>query len=555
MQKLTDFSQKYAYHIVGFGILLVYFCNLFIDVMDIDAAQYASISMEMAQTKSFLHVYHRGDDYLDKPPLLFWLSSVSMLFFGISNFTYKLPSVFIALLGIYSTYKFAQLFYNETVARYAALILASSQALFLITNDLRTDTNLLAFTIFSVWQLQCFLNTNKWKNLLLGFVGIGFAMLAKGPIGIVAVAIALGGNVLLKQQLKHIFKWQYLIGLVVVAIILAPMTYGLYTQFDLHPEKSAYGIESPSGVKFFYWTQSFGRITGESSWQNDSTFFYFFHTILWDFAPWILLFLPALMLRIYRLVTQFKTEVKQTEFVTLSGFLIVFLALSLSKYKLPHYVFITLPFAAVITSNFLVNELKYSKATTLIYRALNALFWLVAVLACYFVFTPEYWWVYGVLGVLFFGWTHWSRTTFDSWQQKLVLTTVLTAVGFNFYMASTFYPQLISNYQGSNVVARAAKSGSNQEKKLYLFANQQHSLDFYYGEILPALTANEVRDLETNSLIYTNQAGLDILKEREIPVQIQLATPDYNVTALKLKFLLKETRPTALDTVYLLEKI
>jgi 4-amino-4-deoxy-L-arabinose transferase-like glycosyltransferase len=46
-----------------------------VSVMDVDAAQYASISREMSVTGSVLKIYNGGREYLDKPPLLFWLSS------------------------------------------------------------------------------------------------------------------------------------------------------------------------------------------------------------------------------------------------------------------------------------------------------------------------------------------------------------------------------------------------------------------------------------------------------------------------------------------------
>ena len=111
IKNLKETVKEYRYEILFGAILIVYFFNLFIDVMEVDAAQYAEISMEMSFTKSFLHIFQQGQDYLDKPPLLFWLSSVSMIVLGISNFAYKLPSVLIALLGIYSTYLFARMPY------------------------------------------------------------------------------------------------------------------------------------------------------------------------------------------------------------------------------------------------------------------------------------------------------------------------------------------------------------------------------------------------------------------------------------------------------------
>ena len=80
--------------------------------MNIDAAQYASISFEMALTNSYLEVKEFGNDYLDKPPLLFWLSSLSIKLFGATNFAYKLPSFLFLLASLYAVYKFTLLFLN-----------------------------------------------------------------------------------------------------------------------------------------------------------------------------------------------------------------------------------------------------------------------------------------------------------------------------------------------------------------------------------------------------------------------------------------------------------
>ena len=149
-----NFLYTYRYALAFSAIGLVYFFNMLIDIMDIDAAQYASISLEMLTNGSYLEVYHRGADYLDKPPMLFWLSSLSLGAFGINNFAYKLPAVLVIILGVYSTYRFTLMWYDRRKALYAALILASTQGMFLMTNDVRTDGMLTGFVIFSVWQLS-----------------------------------------------------------------------------------------------------------------------------------------------------------------------------------------------------------------------------------------------------------------------------------------------------------------------------------------------------------------------------------------------------------------
>ena len=57
--------------------MVIYMAGLGLTIMDVDSAQYASISQEMARTNEFLEVQNKGSDYLDKPPLLFWVGAVS----------------------------------------------------------------------------------------------------------------------------------------------------------------------------------------------------------------------------------------------------------------------------------------------------------------------------------------------------------------------------------------------------------------------------------------------------------------------------------------------
>lgn len=549
-ERIQPFLERYKYVMIITGILLVYFCNLFIDVMDVDASQYASISMEMTQNGSYLEVYHMGADYLDKPPLLFWLSSLSMSVFGFSNFAYKLPSVLLALLGLYSTFQFAKLYYSRQVAIFAALMLATTQALFLITNDLRTDTNLLVFVIFSIWQLSLFIKRNTWWNFLLGFTGVAFAMMAKGPIGIVTIAFALGTDFILKKEWKWIFNWRWILGLIWVAILLAPMTYGLYHQFDLHPEKTAYGIESPSGVRFFYWTQSFGRITGESEWDNGAGFFFFFHSILWDFQPWILYFVLGLV-AIVRLIVKGGLSA-QKEFITLGGFALTFLALSFSRYKLPHYIFVTFPFAAIIASNYLL-QLK-SKWPLYVQGFLNSLFWILCIVGMIWVFPIHNWWLPVTLGLLcILSWVVFVKA--NGVPNRIFYGTIVMSIGFNLMLATHFYPNLIGGYQTPGIAGKLAKSHDKGPGEFYWSQKHSHSLDFYYTDFVPQVYIERMVELDRGDWVYTNFEGRDYIEKNRLGFKRVYELPNYSVTGLKIPFLFESTRPQTLDTMYIYERL
>ena len=65
--------------IVAAYILLaaVYIVGLFVPLMDNDSGDYALIAMNMAQDNDFINIMRKGEDYLDKPHLLFWLTGLS----------------------------------------------------------------------------------------------------------------------------------------------------------------------------------------------------------------------------------------------------------------------------------------------------------------------------------------------------------------------------------------------------------------------------------------------------------------------------------------------
>jgi len=271
-------SENKIYAFFWAAIVLLYcIAAYFIDLMDVDAAQYASIAREMTDSSNWMIVQHKGADYLDKPPLLFWLSALSFKIFGAGHFAYRLPSILATFLGLYATYALGKRLYDTKTGQLAALILASSQAWILFNHDIRTDTLLAAFCITSIWQLVEYAETKKWQNFLFGFISIGLAMLAKGPLGIVIPGIALSAYWLGQNQMKNLFRPEWMLGIIVILLVLSPMLIGLWQQWKW------------DGIYFYFWKQSFGRITGENSWRNDSGAFFFVHSFIWSFLPWSIL--------------------------------------------------------------------------------------------------------------------------------------------------------------------------------------------------------------------------------------------------------------------------
>src|SRR6476620_9158227 len=87
------------------AFIAIYSLALFIPVMNVDAAQYAELSRELLRTSDWTQLHIRGVEYLDKPPLHFWLAAISFKLFGIHYWSYRLPSYLFFILAAFSIRK------------------------------------------------------------------------------------------------------------------------------------------------------------------------------------------------------------------------------------------------------------------------------------------------------------------------------------------------------------------------------------------------------------------------------------------------------------------
>jgi len=540
-------------------VLLIpaYLAGLFLDVMEADAAQYATMSLEMLQTGNYLEIYHRGRDYIDKPPLLFWLSSLSFRVFGVSNFAYKLPSFLFTLLGLFATYRLTHRIYTKQAAFYATLVLASCQAWFMINHDVRTDTMLAASTIFAIWQLLVFTQTGRFVHLLSGALGVAGAMLTKGPIGLMVPALALGTDFLLKRQWNTIFRWSWLAMLGLVAVCLLPMLYGLYTQFDLSPAgKQTYNGIITSGLRFYFWTQSFGRLTGESTWKNDADPFYFVHTFLWAFLPWSFFFLAILARKIRMLFSfRFRLPVRQEAF-TLGGIVLPAIAFSLSRYKLPHYIFVFFPLAAILTGHYLdlllrSNRLRRLRAWWVVQAAVCTAVLLAVALLCTISFplTATLWTVLIGSTLIFIFWIHWRV----DYGVALLVASVLSLSVANLTLNSSIYPQLLTYQAGTSASHRVMRDP--QQRPFVSYPFEYYGMDFYYRKAVPRIdSVNQfINGFAGREVwVFTDEKGRNELLASGCKLIDDHHLPHYHISKLTLRFLDPRQRPQTLMNKYLL---
>lgn len=538
-------SNKFFYAVIG-SCIVIYLIGIFaIPLMDIDASQYASISREMLERNSFLQIYDQGQNYLDKPPLLFWLSAFSMQILGVYDWAYRLPSMIVLLAGIYATYQFAKIYYGDAVGKLSAMVLATSQAVFLISHDVRTDTMLMGWVMLSIWQLAVWFKQQRWLNFILAFVFIGCGMMTKGPIALMVPGLAFASHFLFQRNWKQFFRWEYLAGIFIIAIILLPMCMGLYQQYDLQPGKLINGRPIESGLRFYFWTQSFGRYTGENFYHEMSHFTFLLENMFWSFLPWIFFFLPALFLAVKLLFKQKFSITQQQEFITTGGFLFTYLILARSQAQLPHYIFVVYPLASVITAKFLydifyLNKwMKWEKGLYYFHLFIFGLLWIaiIAITGLVFEEVSKIVPVMAIVGLGVFIGVAANRTA--SIPKQLTMA-MMTSMGVNILLTSSFYPNLLK-YQMGNDAAKVIQSQqlNPEEIKLYGIHNS-NALHFYAKHIFPYQPNKQT--FSADEKVLTSKDSVAVFKHIFPSAKTIHEGNQFSVSLLTFQFLNPATR-------------
>ncbi len=538
-------SNKQFYSVI-FLCISTYLLGMFlVPLMDVDAAQYASISREMLARNSFLQVFDLGKDYLDKPPMLFWLSALSMKIFGVYDWAYRLPSILLMIIAIYATYQLAILYYEKTVAQLSVMVLASLQALFLMSHDVRTDTMLMSWVILSIWQLAKWYQLKKWIHFFAAFIFIGCGMMTKGPIALMVPGFAFLSHFLVQRNWKELFRWEYLLGVLVIAIMLIPMSIGLYQQFDLHPGKLINNVPIQSGLRFYYWTQSFGRYTGENVYHEMSYFSFLLENMLWSFLPWIVFFLLGIIFSIRELIIQKLVLRSDQEFITTGGFLLTYFILAKSQAQLPHYIFVVFPLAAITTARILFGLfftdrlLAWRKPLHFFHVGIFALLWIALIGLMFIPFSeiPIFVKLLSIIGLfVFIILIFYQLKGFP----KIIALGLYTVISINIFLSTSFYPNLLKFQMGNDADAFINKNAIDK-KSVYLYGiNNSNALHFYGKHIFVNLSTTKA--FESNQIILTEKDSTRFFKTIFPSSKVIHEGNQYPVSVLTGSFLNPSTR-------------
>jgi 4-amino-4-deoxy-L-arabinose transferase-like glycosyltransferase len=193
-------------HPIWFLILCMLIFRLvslaFYPLIDTTEARYGEIARIMLETQNWVTPqFDYNVPFWGKPPLHTWASAAFGGVLGVSEFSLRLPHLLVSLITLFVISVFAKRF--NISASLVVLVLASTLGFFVASGMIMTDAFLLLGMTMAMIGFALAWRDNSNNFAYLGFTGIGIGLLAKGPIILVLIGLAIVPWLLLNYGLVN----------------------------------------------------------------------------------------------------------------------------------------------------------------------------------------------------------------------------------------------------------------------------------------------------------------------------------------------------------------
>lgn len=261
-----------------------------IPLIGFDEGCYAECSREMLASGDYVVPTCNGEPFYDKPPLAYWLQAASMRVFGVNSFAARLPSALESLALVALTVYLGTRLFSRRVGLMAGFALASStlavgiarlaiiDALFSLTITVSLGAFVLGYVSPAPDRQRCM----PVRHIFAFWSAIGCSAMVKGPAGPVLILATVLGFLLVRRDLRTIWRTMPVAGIAWAAAIAMPWYVA---------------VNERTGGAFlreFIVHQNLQRALGRD-FHHNAPFYYYVPVLLAGFFPWSA-FLPAAFL-------------------------------------------------------------------------------------------------------------------------------------------------------------------------------------------------------------------------------------------------------------------
>lgn len=339
--------------------------------VDRDESRFAQASRQMVESGDYIIPRVQDTPRLNKPPLIYWLQSLSVKLFGDREgqyphgniWVFRLPSVLCAIASVLLVWRLGARMFDERTGLLSAALLAACPMVIWDAHQARADQLLLTTIIatqcalYMVWRgphglggtgrggVSPVIASPTRASLLwptLFWLSLGASLLAKGPVGLMIAALTVLGLCISTRSWKWTLRLRPLLGLLIVAAMCGPWVYAVGSRVGW------------SDYLAIIHRETIGRSTeaAEGHWGPPG-----YHLVLL-----CVLFWPGVLLTgaaVVRAVRTARADRASPELFLLAWALPAWLVFELISTKLPHYTMPLYPALAILSARAIL-ELRTS---------------------------------------------------------------------------------------------------------------------------------------------------------------------------------------------------
>lgn len=322
-------------------------------------AYVAVAAREMINSGNWLVPHFNGEPRLQKTPLNYWLVAAAAGATGrVSDFLVRLPSAALAALSAIAIFYFVSDWFGTRIAAVSSLVWSTSLCYVRYSHTGRPEMSLAAFVAIAMLSFYSAVKSQSRRKqvyyMLIFWLSVSLAMLAKGPVPLLVVFPALFFYFAIFRQWRLVSKLLPIAGVILFLLIVLPWPIAVL-------------IKRPQALEI--WKNEFIiRAAGEYA-SGSKPFYYYLGVMFIYFLPFSAFIPLALAAPFYRIWE----EKRQVMFYLWLWFVVGIVVLSICKGKRQHYILPLMPAMAVLAGILLDDIIFVNKAYN---KRFAAVFWL-----------------------------------------------------------------------------------------------------------------------------------------------------------------------------------
>ena len=436
-----------------------------------DEPRYARVGEEMNLRSDYVTPTLGFRPWLEKPPLLFWIEAASFTFFGVHEWSARLPVATLALLTLLALALLMFGVVGSRAAVFTVLVLSTSALFFVFARAASTDMPLVAtLTMAVICGFQADRSGSPWWGAGAG-LGLGLAVLAKGPVALVLFFGIFAAYFLIVQK----WGWSWLQAGLGMALFLISAT----PWYWLVWRENGYDF-----VATFWINHHLARFVTDVH-HHSQPLWYFPVILVVGFFPWIC-FLGSALWRVWLQRRELAQDSNSLRLVLWLWVLVPLVFFSLSQSKLGGYILPVFPPLAMIVAlewdSYVGGDVVAHRAMSGQFRVLGALMSLLVAVLLWGFHT-----VYGAttLGVLLvlpivagvsLAWVEYRK-------RRLVGIFFSLVAGMTLFAALAHWKAapVVDDFHSARDICQSAVSRMLAREPLILYRYFHHSAQYYTG--------------------------------------------------------------------------